>query len=205
MNLRGRRRLDHYYWKARREGYRSRAAYKLLQINKKFKVIRSGYVVVDLGAAPGGWSQVALEIIGPRGFVLAVDIGEMRPLPAKNFGFLRMDITSMNAADRILAALGGIKADVVLCDAAPNVSGVWVVDHVRQIRLVEAAFKIALAVLRSGGNFVVKIFQGPDSNKVVSTMSRYFRVHRVYKPRASRKRSAEIYFIGKGLEVSVAS
>ncbi len=182
---------DYYFKLAKKQGYRSRAAYKLKQINKRFGVIKKGYTVVDLGASPGGWSQVASELSG--GKVVAVDISPMKPI--EGVEFLRGDITS---ASTIKALKDMIKeADVVLCDAAPNLSGRWSYDHARSVELAESALKIARVLLKPGGNFVVKVFQGDLLNDYVKNVREGFRYVKLHSPQASRKESAEIYVIAK--------
>jgi len=191
-------RKDSYYWMAKREGFRSRAAYKLLQINKRFRVIKFGDKVVDLGAAPGGWSQVARLIVGETGFVLSVDITEFEPLPYKNVKILNLDITSDDAPEQILKIFNG-KVDVVLCDAAPKVSGIWDVDHQRQLELARSALRIALKVLKTNGNFVTKLFEGAETKNIINETKKFFKQVHLHRPPATRSSSSEIYLICKGL------
>ncbi len=183
-------RQDYYYWKAKKEGYRSRAAYKLLQMNKKFGIIRSGDWVLDLGASPGGWSQVAVEL-GAN--VVAVDINPMKKI--ENTLFIRGDITDEETIKRIKEIRE--EFDVVLSDASPKITGHWDLDHFRSVKLTRSAFKIAKIFLRSGGNFVVKMFQGSETPKLYNEFKKHFRFKKLHSPPASRKRSSEIYFIGK--------
>ena len=183
-------RQDYYYWKAKKEGYRSRAAYKLLQMNKKFGIIRSGDWVLDLGASPGGWSQVAVEL-GAN--VVAVDINPMERI--ENTLFIRGDITDEETIKRIKEIRE--EFDVVLSDASPKITGHWDLDHFRSVELTRSAFKIAKIFLRSGGNFVVKMFQGSETPKLYNEFKKHFRFKKLHSPPASRKRSSEIYFIGK--------
>ncbi|MDI6889145.1 MAG: RlmE family RNA methyltransferase [Methanocellales archaeon] len=190
------RRKDHFYRKAKEEGYRSRASYKLLQINQKHSVIKKGDTVVDLGAAPGGWLQVAKEISG--GFVLGVDIQNIAPLSGVET--LRGDITDPSTIESIKGMIektGG--ADVVICDASPNLSGNWSLDHARSIDLCRSALDVATKILKPGGNFVVKVFQGDMFSNFLAAVKKHFSFVKVYGPQASRKESAEIYIIGKGL------
>ncbi len=184
-------RQDYYYWKAKKEGYRSRAAYKLLQINKKFEVIKKGYHVLDLGASPGGWSQVAVEL---GASVVAVDLNPMKPI--EGVVFIRGDITKDETKEEIRKVRE--KFDVVLCDASPKITGKWDIDHFLSMELAKAAFEIAKEFLKPGGNFVVKMFQGSEFDEVVREFRKHFRFKKLHSPPASRKRSAEIYFIGKG-------
>lgn len=183
-------RQDYYYWKAKKEGYRSRAAYKLLQMDKKFGIIRSGDWVLDLGASPGGWTQVAVEL-GAN--VVAVDINPMERI--ENVTFVRGDITEEETVKKIREIRE--EFDVVLSDASPKITGHWDLDHFRSVELTRAAFNIAKILLRPGGNFVVKMFQGSETPKLYNEFKRYFRFKKLHSPPASRKRSSEIYFIGK--------
>ncbi len=186
-------RRDYYYWKAKKEGYRSRAAYKLIQMNKKFGVIKSGYWVLDLGSSPGGWSQVAVEI-GAN--VVAVDINPMKEI--ENVKFIQGDITNDETKKKIREIRE--KFDAVLCDASPKITGHWDIDHFRSVEISKAAFEIAKEFLKFGGNFVVKMFQGSETPRLYSEFKKHFRFKKLHSPPASRKRSSEIYFIGKGFQ-----
>lgn len=185
---------DHYYWKAKEEGYRARSAYKLLQINQRFNLIRRGDSVVDLGAAPGGWLQVAKQISG--GKVVGVDLAEIEPIPGVIT--FRADITEESTVGLVKEALGG-NADIVICDAAPNLSGAWDVDHARSIDLARSALNMAKKLLKPGGNFLVKVFQGDMFNDYLRDIRREFSRVQAHSPQASRKESAEIYIIAKKL------
>ena len=190
-----RKREDHFYRKAKKEGYRSRASYKLQQINAKYNVIRPGNIVVDLGAAPGGWLQVAKEISGD--FVMGIDIQEIEPI--EGVESLLGDITDPSTLKKIqdmIDKIGGV--DVVICDASPNLSGNWSLDHARSIGLCNSALKIAINILKPDGNFVVKVFQGDMFSNFLASVKKNFSFAKAYGPRASRKESAEIYIIGKG-------
>ncbi len=189
---------DHYYWQAKKVGYRSRAAFKLLQMNKTFKLIKEGDSVLDLGASPGGWSQVAVEL-GAR--VVAVDISPMNPI--EGVTFIRGDITDPETLEKIKNVCR--EYDVVISDASPKITGKWTIDHLRSIDLAKASFEIAKSVLRQGGNFVVKVFQGEEIQNFFNDLKPYFHFKKFHSPKASRKRSAEIYFIGKGFKARRAS
>ncbi len=190
-----RRKKDYYYRKAKKEKYRSRAAYKLIQAVKKYNFIHPNNVVVDLGSAPGGWLQVARQIVGEKGFVLGVDLKEVKPLNYENVHVITGDIRKEETLRKIKAILPR-PADVVISDISPNISGIWELDHARQIELTEFALKIALAVLRTGGNFFTKVFQGEFFNQFLDEVKRHFNRVEIFKPKASRKESAEIYILG---------
>lgn len=182
---------DHFYRMAKKEGYRSRAAYKLKQINERFHVIRRRNTVVDLGAAPGGWLQVAKELSG--GTVIGVDIQPIRSLD--DIITIKGDITSEDAVEKIKQLIKS--ADVVLCDAAPDLSGDWSYDHARSIDLSEHALACAQQILKPGGNFVVKVFQGDLFSDYLQKVRSLFVDVRAHSPAASRKESAEMYIIAK--------
>ncbi|MEM2321081.1 MAG: RlmE family RNA methyltransferase [Candidatus Bathyarchaeia archaeon] len=194
-----RRKRDYYYKRAKEENYRSRAAYKLKQSVKRYNFIKPGDVVVDLGAAPGGWLQVAREIVGDKGFVLGVDIRKIEPLGYENIYTLVGDIMEPNIPERIKAVLPR-PADVVLSDVSPNISGVWELDHYRQIELAGRSLQIALSILRKGGTVFIKVFQGELLEEFLKKVKIYFNQTRIVKPEASRKESAEIYILGIGLD-----
>ena len=191
------RKKDQFHRLALERGYRSRAAFKLQQIAKRYRPIRRGDFVLDLGAAPGGWLQAAHQIVGNQGYLLGVDLEPIAELPFGNIDTLKADITDGEVLSTIVS-LGHNRYDVVLSDAAPNVSGVWEVDHARQIELARCAFRIACNVLKASGNFLVKVFQGSETNDFRNEMRTRFRVLRIVKPPASRAESAELYFLGLG-------
>jgi 23S rRNA (uridine2552-2'-O)-methyltransferase len=191
------RKRDYYYRKAKEEKYRSRAAYKLLQAADKYRFIQKGDVVVDLGAAPGGWLQASRKLVGTKGFVLGVDLKPIEPLPEENVQTLIGDITNKSLAEKITALLPR-KADVVLCDASPNISGVWEVDHAKQIDLAMHALYLAEKILKTKGNFFVKVFQGDMLDDYISKMKRRFSKFKLIKPPASRAESSEIFLLGIG-------
>jgi 23S rRNA (uridine2552-2'-O)-methyltransferase len=190
------RKREHYYRKAKKEKFRSRASYKLLQAVKKYGFIKPGYVVVDLGAAPGGWTQAARELVGDSGFVLAVDLKMMKPFDAPNARTIIGDIAEPQTTQSILEFLPR-SADVVVSDVAPNVSGIWELDHARQIDLASQSLRIAASILRSGGNFFVKVFQGNTLNRFVDEVKQHFSFVKLVKPKASRAKSAELYVLGR--------
>lgn len=189
------RKRDHYYRKAVGEGYRSRATYKLFQAVEKFKFIREGDVVVDLGAAPGGWIQAVREIVGSDGFVLGVDLNYINPVPETNVKIIQNDITEEITLNQILKLLPR-KADAVISDASPSISGVWEVDHARQIDLAFHALQIATSTLRVSGSFFIKVFQGDLLDDFVRKVKNHFKIVRIFKPKASRSKSSETFLIG---------
>jgi 23S rRNA (uridine2552-2'-O)-methyltransferase len=193
------RKRDYYYKKAKAENYRSRATYKLSQTAMKYNFIRRGDVVVDLGAAPGGWIQAARKIVGKTGFVLGVDLKPIAPFPQEYVRTIVADFTAPETLKQIMDFLPR-KADVVLSDASPNISGVWEVDHARQIDLAAQALEIALAVLRPSGNFFVKVFEGDMLAGFVKTVERHFYSVKVIKPKASRAKSSEMFLLAMNLK-----
>ena len=189
------RKRDYYYRLAKEEQYRSRAAYKLLETTRKFDLIKTGDVVVDLGATPGGWMQAARKAVGETGFVLGVDLKPIEPIEDTNVRSILGDITQPETVELIREFLPRA-ADVVLSDVSPNISGVWELDHARQIDLAGRSLQLALSVLRLGGNFFVKVFQGEMLDDFVSDMRQNFAFVRLIKPKASRRKSAELYVLG---------
>jgi 23S rRNA (uridine2552-2'-O)-methyltransferase len=189
------RKREYYYRKAKEEKFRSRASYKLLQAVKKYKFIKPGYVVVDLGAAPGGWTQAAIKLVEDSGFILAVDQKPIAKFDAANVKTVTGDISEPQTIKDILDFLPR-QADVVVSDVSPNVSGIWELDHARQIDLATQSLQIATSILRSGGNFFVKVFQGGTLNSFVNEAKKHFSFVKLVKPRASRSKSAELYVLG---------
>ena len=194
---------DPYVKQARQEGYRSRASYKLIQLNEKDRLIRPGMLVVDLGCAPGGWSQVAGRLVGAKGKVVASDILPMEPL--KNVDFIQGDFTEEAVLNQILARLEGRKPDLILCDIAPNISGIDVADQASSIYLVELALDMARQVLKPKGDFVAKVFQGAGSEAYLKELRSSFEKLMIRKPAASRPRSREVYVVAKGFKGAAAA
>jgi 23S rRNA (uridine2552-2'-O)-methyltransferase len=186
---------DPYVARAKREGFRSRAAFKIIEIDDKFHLLKPGARVVDLGAAPGGWSEIAARRIGPGGRVVALDILEMKPIAGVEF--LQLDFLDNAAPDRLKAMLGG-KADVVLSDMAANTTGHRQTDHLRIMALAEAAVHFAREVLAVGGSFLCKVLQGGTEAKLLAELKRDFATVKHVKPPASRTDSAELYLVAKG-------
>jgi 23S rRNA (uridine2552-2'-O)-methyltransferase len=189
-------REDPYVQQAQREGYRSRACYKLLELQEKDRLMRHGMTVLDLGSAPGGWSQVAAASVGEGGVVIATDILPMDSLPGVTF--IEGDFTEEAVFRHILIALGGKTADLVLSDMAPNMSGVHAVDQPRAIYLAELALDMAQQVLAPGGSFVAKLFHGEGFDEVYQAARASFIKVSTRKPKASRPRSREVYMVAKG-------
>ena len=189
---------DPYVQQALREGYRSRACYKLLEIQEKDRLIQPGMIVLDLGSAPGGWSQVAAKEVGDHGRVVASDILPMDRLAGVDF--IQGDFTDQNVLDQILGLIDNSAVDVVLSDMAPNISGIETVDQPKSMYLVELAFDLALRILDKNGRFVVKMFQGEGFDENVTQFRKAFKVVRFRKPRASRPRSREVYAVCQGLK-----
>jgi 23S rRNA (uridine2552-2'-O)-methyltransferase len=194
-----------YYWRlAKEEGYRSRAAYKLLQANQSYHFIKLGDIVVDLGAAPGGWLQAVRKLIGDRGYVLGVDTLPIEPFQLPNVETLVGDVADPKIIDDIRKKLPH-PADAVLCDVSPSVSGVWEVDHARQIDLARASLKIAISILRLKGAFFTKVFQGDLLDEFVNEMKQYFHQVRIIRPKATKTKSAELYLLGLGFKAEKAA
>jgi len=193
------RKREHFYRMAKREGWRSRAAFKLMQLNKRYDLMRGGDVVVDLGAAPGGWLQAAREIIGREGFILGVDLQPISKLHYNNVATIVADITNMNTPDAIKEKLPR-NADVIISDASPSISGVWDVDHARSMELAKTALSIAEKVLVPSGGLLIKVFQGDLLDDFLDEVRQRFEFVKMSKPLASRKGSAEIYIIGNGFK-----
>jgi 23S rRNA (uridine2552-2'-O)-methyltransferase len=186
---------DPYVARAKREGFRSRAAYKLAEVDDKYRLLKPGTRVVDLGAAPGGWSEIAARRVEPNGRVIALDILDMMPIPGVEF--LKLDFLADAASTRLKDMLGG-KADVVLSDMAANATGHRKTDHLRIMALAEAATAFAREVLAPGGAFLCKVLQGGTEAVLLAELKRDFEVVRHVKPPASRTDSAELYLLARG-------
>jgi 23S rRNA (uridine2552-2'-O)-methyltransferase len=190
---------DPYVEEARRRGYRSRAAFKLAEIDDRHHLLKPGTIAVDLGAAPGGWSQIAaqrVKLMAGKGRVVAVDVTEMEPIAGVTQ--LALDMTDAGAADRIREALEGKKADVVLSDMHAPATGHKATDHLRIMALVEAALDLAEDILKPGGAFLAKVLQGGADKELVARLNRSFAKVRHVKPKASRTESAEMYVLASG-------
>jgi 23S rRNA (uridine2552-2'-O)-methyltransferase len=190
------RKEENYYKKAKKESYHSRSSFKLLQLDKKFKIIRKGDIIVDLGAAPGGWSQIALEKTGKGGLVVGVDLKRIKPMEQENFIGIIGDFTQEETRDKIGNIIGK-KVDVILSDASPNLSGVKDVDQIRALELVQNALKIAGSLLRPGGSLIIKVFQGEEFDNILKNIKNEFKTVKTTKPPSSRKKSVEMYVVAK--------
>ncbi|MXQ11052.1 rRNA methyltransferase [Microvirga makkahensis] len=186
---------DPYVARAKREGYRSRAAFKLLEIDEKYHILKPGQRIVDLGAAPGGWSQIAAKKVGPKGKVVGIDLLPIDPMAGVEF--IQLDFLDESAPGKLIEMLGG-PADVVMSDMAANTTGHKKTDHLRIIGLAEAAIYFAREILAPGGVFVAKVFQGGTENQLLADLKRDFAVVRHVKPAASRADSAELYVLATG-------
>lgn len=190
---------DEFVQRARKEGWRSRAVFKLMEILQKDRLLRPGMTVVDLGAAPGAWSQYAAQAVGRNGRVIAVDLLPMAPLPGVEF--IEGDFREQATLDALQAALGETRPGLVLSDMAPNISGVTSVDQPRGMYLAELALDFARAQLAPGGGLVTKVFQGAGSDELLAEARKHFETVRVRKPKASRDRSREVYLVAGNYRV----
>jgi 23S rRNA (uridine2552-2'-O)-methyltransferase len=186
---------EHFYKEAKRTGYRARSAFKLQQIQNRFHIIPKGGVVVDLGAAPGGWSQVAKELVGEQGSVIGADLSSIQPLD--NVQFLQGDITQPETVEHIKALMNGKNADVVLSDMSPDISGNYSIDQARSAWLCECALHVVDQILKQNGHFICKIFEGEDTKEFIEKVKQRFTVVKTFSPEASRKSSSEVYIIAK--------
>jgi 23S rRNA (uridine2552-2'-O)-methyltransferase len=186
---------EHFYKQAKKDGFRARSAYKLKQIQNKFNLINKGDTVVDLGAAPGGWSQVAKGVVGDSGAVIGIDLLSIKPIDG--ITFLKGDMTKKSSLDEIVEILSSNQADVVISDMSPDISGNYSVDQARSIYLSQQALLTCEILLKQGGNFVCKVFEGEDITELTDSIKLIFKDVRKYSPPASRKSSSEIYIIAK--------
>lgn len=189
---------DIYVKQAKAKGYRSRAAFKLLEIQQKDKLIRPGMVVVDLGAAPGGWSQVAESLIGAKGKIIALDILPMDVLPGVTF--IQGDFCELDVMQQVIVAAGETSVDLLLSDMSPNITGIADVDQIRAMHLAELSLVCAKHILKTGGSLLVKVFQGLGFDNFIKELRQAFTQVVVRKPDASRSRSREVYLLAKGFK-----
>ena len=192
-------RKDAFYKKAKREGYRSRSAYKLLELNREFHFLKPGDRVLDLGSWPGGWVQVAAALVGKTGRVVGIDLVGLDPLPLANVTLLQGDATDPAQQEKLLSLLGG-PADVLLSDMAPKLSGIREVDEARSMALCRAALACALVLLRPGGTLLLKVFMGPEYNVFLAELRAAFATVKATRPEATRKGSAETYVLAASLK-----
>ena len=189
---------DQYVKRALMDGYRSRASYKLIEINQKDKIFKPGLIVIDLGAAPGGWSQVAAKLVGSKGKIIASDILNMNPIDKVDF--VLGDFTDFVVLQNILNLLESNLVDLVISDMAPNMSGIRGVDQTKAMYLIELALDMACKVLKPGGNFVVKVFHGEGFDQYMLELKKRFKQVISRKPNASRSRSREVYVVAKNFK-----
>ena len=189
---------DPFVKKAQLDGYRSRSAYKLIELNEKDRLIRPGMRIMDLGSAPGGWSQVAGKLVGAKGRVLATDILPMEPL--KNVDFIQGDFTDEAIVAQLLDWLGGGKFDLIISDIAPNITGIDSADQASSMYFLELALDTVKQTLKPGATFVAKMFQGSGSDDYVKELRKSFEKVLIRKPAASRAQSREVYIVAKGFK-----
>ncbi|MBT3204322.1 MAG: 23S rRNA (uridine(2552)-2'-O)-methyltransferase RlmE [Gammaproteobacteria bacterium] len=189
---------DPYVLKSRREGYRSRAVYKLIELQEKDRLLKPKQFVIDLGAAPGGWTEYASQFCSKGGRLIAVDLLEMDSI--NDVDIIQGDFTEQKVLDEILDLINNSPVDLVLSDMAPNISGIETVDQPKSMYLVELAFEFALQVLDRNGSFAVKMFQGEGFDEMVRSFRKFFKVVKFRKPKASRPRSREVYAVCQGLK-----
>ncbi len=190
------RKRDPYFILSKKEGYRSRASYKLKQILDEYRVIRTGDVVLDIGCAPGGWLQVASEAVGETGLVIGVDVKEVENLGLEHAKTIVLDVFDEGFVEKVLKESKN-KFDAILSDLSPNMSGVYELDHARQIEMVERVLQLSRYLLKTGGSMVIKVFEGEGSDRVYRRVSMLFRFVKRFKPKASRKGSSEFYLVAK--------
>lgn len=187
-------RKDSYYKKAKKEGYNSRAIYKLLDIDKRYHLLDHAKIVLDIGASPGSWSQFLLDKVGSNGIVVAIDILDIKNIKAPNFIFIKANLFDNKLTDKLK---NNFLFDVILSDAAPNTTGQKDVDHINSINIVERTFSIAKMLLKKNGNFLVKVFEGPYVKSFFNDIKDYFELTKIFRPPSTRKGSVEMYIIGK--------
>jgi len=190
------KRKDGYYKMAKAEGYSSRAAYKLKEINDKYNLIKKGDTILDAGCAPGGWLQVLSEIVGDKGTIVGVDILDIKNVKRKNIYFVKGDLTIDKTLEEVLSYSNQYHA--VVSDAAPNTSGQKIVDHINSLELVKTIFNFSKKVLVKNGNFLFKLFDGEDRDDFIKELKTYFKNVKILRPDATRKNSFEIYVICQG-------
>jgi 23S rRNA (uridine2552-2'-O)-methyltransferase len=186
---------DFYVKRANKEGYRARSVYKLQEIVERYKIIKHGSIIIDLGAAPGSWSDYAVKMVGSTGKVFALDILSIQPIVGVEF--IQGDFTDATIQEIVIKKIGTHKVDAVLSDMAPNMSGNEVVDQLRVMHLVETALEFAVKVIKSNGIFLTKVFQGVGFDQLLQQFKHYFKEVKIIKPQASRARSAEIYILAQ--------
>ncbi|KAA0258948.1 RlmE family RNA methyltransferase [Deferribacter autotrophicus] len=190
------KRKDAYYKKAKKEGFKSRAAYKLIEINNKYQLIKKGDVVLDAGCAPGGWSQAVLTIVGKKGLVVGIDILPVEGITFHNFHFIQGNLLDAETLNKVLDISRNF--DTVISDAAPNTTGQKITDHVNSLELVKTILSFAEKVLKKGGNFLFKLFDGEDRDEFIKLLKTKFSTIKIIRPDATRKSSFEIYVVCKG-------
>ena len=191
-------RKDSYYKRAKSEGYKSRAAYKLMELNKKYSLIKKGDAILDAGAAPGGWTQVALELVGKKGKVVGIDLLDVDGIENQNFNFIKGDLTEKDTLELALSYCS--RYDVVISDAAPNTSGQKFADHIRSVELVTIVYDFAVKILKPNGNFLFKLFDGQEKQSLMVDLKKNFKMVKIVKPDSTRKTSFEIYIVCKGFK-----
>ncbi len=187
---------DHYFEKAKEGGFRARSVYKLKEIQDKYSLIKEGDTVLDLGAAPGSFMQLASHIVGQSGLVIGIDLVDIPPFREKNIVTIKGDIFDNKKIEAELVGLGIHEADVVVSDLSPNTSGIKDIDQEKSIELSSQALKLTLSYLKKGGNILMKVFEGGELNDLISEVENYFERAKLFKPQATRPRSKEIYLIG---------
>jgi len=188
---------DRYYKKAKQEGYRSRAAYKLFELQQRYRLLRTGDKIVDLGAAPGGWLQVAVKVVGQNGKVIGVDIQAMQPFSERQIVLVHGDVSSVEIQSKIKELLGGM-ADAVISDMAPKLSGIRDADMARAVKLNRLALDVAVPLLRPGGSLLIKSFMSNELHQLTAELKRQFSDVQRTKPEATRQGSSEFFFVAKG-------